>query len=106
MDQIAFASQYSVNRIGDISANLTHPQSIRARCYASDLHFPRRQINEEQDEEALQPSGGPDLHGEEIRSYDQFPVSCQKLLPSCFPAPLRRRFNPVAAENISDCAAG
>ena len=55
MDQIAFAIQNSVHRIGDISANLTHPQSIRAGCDASDLHFPRRQINEEQDEEGEQP---------------------------------------------------
>jgi hypothetical protein len=105
VDQIALAIQNSVLGIGHISADMTHPQSVRMGCYASDFHPASRQIDKEQDEEALQASSGPDLHAEEVCGYDQFPVSCQKLLPSRLSIPFWCRFDPVPTENISDRAA-
>jgi hypothetical protein len=39
VDQIALAIQNSVHGIGHISADLTHPQSVRIGCYASDFHL-------------------------------------------------------------------
>ena len=59
-----------------------------AGCYAGDLHFPDRQIDKEEDEEALQSSSRPDLYGEEICYYDQLPMLCQKRLPCRFPTEL------------------
>jgi hypothetical protein len=32
MDQVAFALEDSLHRIGDIPADLVHPQLIRGRC--------------------------------------------------------------------------
>ena len=106
MDQIALAIQNSVHCIRHISADLTHPQSVCIGCYASDFHPTSRQIDKEQDQEALQASSGPDLYGEEVCGYDQLPVARQKLLPSRLSAPLCCRFDLVPMENISDCAPG
>jgi hypothetical protein len=67
MNQVAFALQDSIDRIGHIPAHLAHPHSIGAGSDASNLHFARGQFEEEENEEPLQPSSGPYFHGEEIR---------------------------------------
>src|ERR1700756_841670 len=100
MNQIAFPVQDSVHCIGDISADLTHPKSIGAGCYARDLHSPTRQIQEKQDQEPLQALGRPDLDREEIRGHNQLPVLCQELFPSGFAASLWCWFDPVAVQYV------
>jgi hypothetical protein len=54
--------------IGHIPANLSHPQPIGDGRDASNLHLARRQLDKEENKEALQPSAGPHFHGEEIRA--------------------------------------
>src|SRR3982751_6932760 len=99
MNQVAFPVQDSVHCVADVSADLTHPESTGAGCYARDLHLPTRQIQEEQDQQTLQTLGCPDLDRKEIRGHYQLPVSFQKFLP-CRPAiPFRRWLDPVPFEN-------
>ena len=62
MDQVALAIQDSIDRIGHIPANLSHPQPIRDGRDASNLHLARGQLDKEQNEESLQPSSGPHFH--------------------------------------------
>src|SRR5262249_42748591 len=42
VDQVAFALEDSVHRISKVAPDLVHPEPIRNRCNASDLHLPRR----------------------------------------------------------------
>src|SRR5947209_14820221 len=47
----------------------------------------------------------PGSDSEEVRRCDQLPMLCQKLLPSGLPVALRRWFDSVPPENLSDSAA-
>ena len=105
MDQIALAIQNSVDGIGKIPADLAHPQPVCGSRDARDHHLARRQLDEEQHDEPLQPPPGPHFHGEEIRGHNQFPMPAQKLLPGRLPAALRRRLDPVPFQHLSDRAA-
>src|SRR5947209_12717218 len=99
MDQIAFSIQNPVHRVRSVSADLSHPESIRLGGYARDLHSSGGQIQEEQDQEALQTSGRPHLQSEKIRCRDQFPVLRQKLFLSRFSLALSSRFDAVSTQN-------
>jgi len=46
MDQVALPFQDSVFAVGDVSAELLHPESVRTLCYTSQLHSPRREFDE------------------------------------------------------------
>jgi hypothetical protein len=48
----AFPSQASVNRIGDLATALNHLGTVRLREGAGDLHSSRREVDHEQDGEA------------------------------------------------------
>src|SRR5205085_6790111 len=104
MDQIPFSIQNPVDRVRSVSADLSHPESIRLGGYTRDLHSSGGQIQEEQDQKAFQPSGSPHLDGEKICRCDQFPVLRQKLFPSRLSAALRSWFDAVPTQNVSDGA--
>src|SRR5947208_8733062 len=104
MDQIPFSIQNPVHRVRSVSTDLSHPESIRLRGYARDLHSSGGQIQEEQDQKAFQTSGSPHLDTEKIRCRDQFPVLRQKLFPSRFSVALRSWFDTVPAQNVRDGA--
>src|SRR5205823_13388493 len=104
MNQIAFAEEDSIHRVGRISADLAHPESIGSRTDAGDFHLPCRQIDEEQNQETLQTFPRPHFHAEEIGRYNQSPMLRQKLLPTCLSAALRSRFDTMPAQNLGDRA--
>src|SRR3954468_239513 len=104
MDQISFSLQNSVDRVRSVSADLSHPESIRFAGYARDLHSSSAQIQEEQDQKTFQTCGRPHLDREKIRCCDQFPVLRQKLFPSRFSAALRSWFDAVPTQNVGDGA--
>src|SRR4051794_22726345 len=100
MNQIALPVQDSVHCVGGVSADLAHPESICHRRYAANLHLARRQSNEEEHQEPLQPSPSPCFDGEEIGSHNQLPMPGEKLLPGRLTIPLWRRVDP-ASEVVS-----
>src|SRR5262245_4858753 len=104
MDEIALTREQSLDGIGQIPGNLAHPQSVCRSRDPADLHPPRRQLDKEENEKALQSFGRPDLDGEEVRCNDHFPMLCQKLLPGCFAAALRCRFDAIALQNVGHSA--
>jgi len=59
MDQLALAMLDSVHIVGEIPTDLAHPQPIGDGGNARDLHLARRQLDEEQHHESLQPFSGP-----------------------------------------------
>ena len=105
MDQVALALEDSVNRVGQVAPDLVHPQPVRNRCDAGDLHLPRRQFDEEQHDEPLQSAPRPRFDGEEVGGNDQIPVLLEELLPGGLSFPLRRRLNSVPRQDLSDRAA-
>jgi hypothetical protein len=70
MQEEAFPSQASVNRIGNLATAPNHPGTVRLREDAGDLHSSRREVDHEQDGEARQPSSGPDFDREEVRGRE------------------------------------
>ena len=101
--QSSWASgQDSLLRAREIPGNLAHPPSVRRWCDACDLHLPRRQVDEEQNDKTLQSSPRPHFHGEEICSYNQLPMPAQKLLPCRLSPPLGCGLYPVSFQNRSD----
>ena len=76
MNQVALAIQDSVDGIGQIPADLAHPQAVGSGRDAGNLHLARRQLDEEQHDEPLQPSPGPHFHGEESRRPRSAPSVC------------------------------
>ena len=106
MNQVSFSIQDTLLHIGEIPSDLAHPQSVRHLRDARDLHLPRRQVDEEQNDKPLQSSPGPRFHGEEVGGHKQLPMPAQKLLPRRLPAPLRRRLDSVPLQDLRDRAAG
>jgi hypothetical protein len=66
VNQIARTTKKPGGLVGQIPANLAHPQSIRSRCDAGDLHLGTGQLDEEEYDEPLQRSRGP--HGDRDES--------------------------------------
>jgi hypothetical protein len=82
-----------------------HPQSIRGTRDPCNLDLPREELDEEQNDKSLQPSPGPNFHGEKVRGHDQIPMLAQKLLPRCLPDPFRCRLDAVSFQDLRDRAA-
>src|SRR5581483_12226074 len=102
VDQVTLALEDSVNHIGQVAADLVHPQPVRTRCNAGDFHFSRRQLDEEQHYESLQSTLRPRFDGEEVSGNDQLPVLLEELLPGGLSFLLRRRLNSVPLQDLSD----
>src|SRR5437763_975800 len=94
----------AAGRVGQVAPDLVHPQPVRNRCDAGDLHLPRRQLDEEQHHEALQSASRPRFDGEEVGGNDQIPVLLEELLPGSLSFPLRRWLNSVPRQDLSDRA--
>src|SRR5690242_11482718 len=48
VNQVALTTKKPVECVGQISADLAHPQSVWPRCDARDLYFSRGQLDEEE----------------------------------------------------------
>src|SRR6187549_543146 len=66
VNKIMLCLQDSVFTVGDVAPNLLHPQSIGALGDSAELNVSGRELDEEENHEALEALQGPDLHGEEI----------------------------------------
>src|SRR5262249_33792799 len=54
MDEVALAVENTVHCIGEIPADLAHPQAVRITSNTADLHLTSGELDEEQHEVALQ----------------------------------------------------
>jgi hypothetical protein len=91
-------NQDSIDRVGGLAPDLTHPQAVGGGGDPRDLDLTRRQIEEEQDHEALQSFSRPHFHGEKIGRHDPFPVSREKLFPGRLPTALGCGFEAMPCE--------
>src|SRR6516165_3256485 len=105
MDQVSLPGPEAFLRVTEVPGHLTPPQPVRWPGDSPDLHPSTRQVDEEEHQEPRQPLAPPGLEGEEIRRHPHLPRPAQELLPSGFPLPLRRRFQPVLLQKVGDGAA-
>src|SRR6516165_2322059 len=88
MNQISLTDQEAFRSVTEVPSDLAHPEPIRLPGHSGDLHFPTRQIDEEEHEEPGQALARPGFDGEEIRRHHQIPVSGQEFLPRGLPLTL------------------
>jgi hypothetical protein len=105
VDQIALAEEDSVHGVGDLAADLAHPQAVGGGGDTRDLHLARGQIEEEQHDKALQSPSRPHFDREEIRCRDPLPMSREELLPGRLSTPLGRGLEAMPFENRRNGAA-
>jgi len=69
------------------------------------LNAAGRQLDEEQNEKALESLSGPNLNREEVGCDDQVPVLSEKLFPRGLSNPLGSRLNTVTLQNVRNRSA-
>ena len=102
MNQIPFSLEDAVFAVGEVAADLIHPEAVWRSCDSSELNSPGRELDEEEDHEALQSLHGPDFDGEEVCCGDLVEVAGNEFFPGRFLFPVRGGFDAVAFENVGD----
>jgi len=94
--------QEAVERISQISGNLSHPLLIGIRRHARKMHAARGQFNHEQHVIRYEAAAGPDLDRKEVSGGDAFPVRFEKCAPAASLSSQRRWLNAMCLEDIAD----
>jgi len=89
-----------------IPGDLFQPFCLGIGCHTAQHDLARLQMNEEQDVEGGQPTGGPDFGGEEIGGPKHLLVTTNELGPSSVPFALWSASQTVPLENIADGLVG
>src|SRR5262245_1072267 len=95
VDQIAVAPQGSFFGVRDVAPNLFHPESVGGLGDPPKLNASGRELDKEENHEALETLQRPDLHGEEICGGNLIKVSREKFFPSRLSLSVRSGFNAV-----------
>ena len=104
VNQVSLPGQEPVPIITEIPGYLTHPDPIRLGCDTRDFHAPCREVEQKEHQKPRQARPRPHLDGEEIRRHHHLPVPAQELFPCRLSVALRRGFQAVLLENVSDGA--
>src|SRR5207302_4792600 len=83
---------------------LAHPQSIGLVRDSTDLHFPRRDVHEEEHHKSPQTRTRPGLHGEKISSDDLIPMALQEFFQRCLLDAFRGRCDAMALQYVHNCS--
>ena len=102
MNQMTLSFEEAISTICEVAGNLNYPESIRIARDSSHLDSSRGQLDEEENDKARQSLWRPHLDGEKVGRDDLVKMSAEKLFPRCFSVPLRRRFDTVLFQNISN----
>ena len=102
VNQESLSPKETVEPLDKVTSDLMHPETIRRRSNAGDLHSPSWQVDHEEHHVAHESDARSDLHREEVSCHQRFPVHSQKLLPWHVLGSLRRRFDPLLLEDAAD----
>ena len=103
MNQISILLQETILAIGDVASDLSHPESIWASRDSAELYSSRRQLNEEEDHQALKSAPCPDFNGEEVRGHDLIEMTREEFLPRRLSLSSRSRFNSMPLQDVGNC---
>ena len=80
-DEEALAEQKAVDWVGEITAYLHHESAVRPGSDSSNVHFSRRELDDDEHVVGHEPAERGDLDGEEVGGRDAFPMGGQKRAP-------------------------
>ena len=101
-EQVALVAQESIQRIGEIAADLHHPGFGGMAGAAGELHTTGGELRRKQQIESNEPSLGPDLDGGEIDCGQNIPMGFQECMPCGLAFSFRRGFDTVFSEDVSN----
>jgi hypothetical protein len=100
VDQVTVCFQDSALAVSHVSADLLHPETVRAPRDTSELNASRRELDEEKNHETLQAVQCPDLHGKEVCSGNLIKVSRDEFFPGRLSFTFWSGFNAVTLEDV------
>ena len=105
-DEESLAAQKAVEWVGEIPTDLHHERAIRPRSYSGNVHFSRRQLDDDEHIVGHEPANCGDLDGEEVCRSNGFPMGGEKRAPWRSLTSLRRGLDAMFSQNIGDGAPG
>ena len=105
-DEESLAAQKAVEWVGEIPTDLHHERAIRPRSDSGNVHFSRRQLDDDEHIVGHEPANCGDLDGEEVGRRNGFPMGGEKRAPWRSLTSLRRRLDAMFSQNIGDGAPG
>ncbi len=99
---IPCVQEKAIVTVGQVSAHLLHPGSVRIGSDACNLDPAVGHSHRHQNIERHQAATRPHFNGREIHCRQYIPVGLEKRLPSRLPSTLGRRINPMLPENVPD----
>ena len=94
-DEEALAEQKAVDWVGEITAYLHHESAVGPGSDSSNVHFSRRELDDDEHVVGHEPAERGDLDGEEVGGRDAFPMGGQKRAPRRPLTSLGRGLNAV-----------
>ena len=80
-DEQSIAAQKAVERVGEIPTDLHHEPAVRPGSDSSNVHFSRRQLDDDEHIVGHEPADRGDLDGEEVGRSNGFPMGREKRAP-------------------------
>ena len=80
-DEESLAAQKAVEWVGEIPTDLHHERAIRPRSDSGNVHFSRRQFDDDEHIVDHEPANCGDLDGEEVGRRNGFPMGGEKRTP-------------------------
>ena len=105
-DEESLAAQKAVEWVGKISTNLHHEHAVRSGSDSGNVHFSRRQLDDDEHIVGHEPANCGDLDGEEVGRSNGFPMGGEKRALWRPLTSLRRGLDAMFSQNISDGAPG
>ena len=105
-DEPSLAAQKAVEWVGEIPTCLHHEGAVRPGSDSSNVHFSRRQLDDDEHIVGHEPADRGDLDGEEVSRSNGFPMGGEKRAPWRPLTSLRRRLDAMFSQNIGDGAPG
>ena len=94
-EQVALVAQESIQRIGEIAADLHHPGLGGMAGAAGQLNTTGGELQHKQEIKGNEPSFGPDPDGGEIDRGQNIPMGFQECMPCGLASSFRRGFDTV-----------
>jgi len=105
-DEESLAEQKAVDRVGEIPTDLHHERAVRPGSDSGNVHFSRRELDDDEHVVGHEPAERGDLDGEEVSRSHSFPMGGEKRAPRRPLTSLRRGLDAVFPQNICDGAPG
>ena len=105
-DEPSLAAQKAIERVSEIPTDLHYERAVRSGSDSSNVHFSRRQLDDDEHIVGHEPANRGDLDGEEVGRSNGFPMGGEKRAPWRPLTSLRCGLDAVFSQNAGDGAPG